>query len=141
MSCQCRHHSERHTLAFGVGPSRLLSFSFWFSWELGGSIASLLGTGVVIFLVRAGLLLSWRELVLAREVSFRHGDEAGSPELAAGVELEAGDEAMVDFAKKPSMLFCCLPVEEAELALLTKVGGFAGVFAAMMSSWGPARGR
>lgn len=87
---------------------------------------------------------SWRELVLAREVSLRHGDDAGSVVVlavsldalgvgAAAVLGEAGDEAVFAvLAKKPRMLFCCLPVDEAELVLLSSVGGRAGVLAAML---------
>jgi len=77
---------------------------------------------------------------LARDVSLRHGDDAGSVVVSLGAlgvgavaVLEAGDEVVFAvLAKKPRMLFCCLPVDEAELVLLSSVGGLAGVLAAML---------
>jgi hypothetical protein len=80
----------------------------WFSWELEGSTASLLGTGVTL----AGFLLSWRELDLV--VSCRQGEE-----LVFLVE-EALWGAL---EKKPRMLFCCFAaVEDDELVFLAKDG-------------------
>lgn len=81
----------------------------WFSWELEGSRASLLGTGVTV----EGFLL-----VLDLVVSFRHEGEES-------MELWDGDA----FAKKPRILCCFLAAEdETELWLLDKEGVFlAGV--------------
>lgn len=67
----------------------------WFSWELEGSRASLLGTGVIV----EGFLLA-----LDLVVSFRQGEE--------GKEFWDGDA----LAKKPRML-CCFPVAEDEMEL------------------------
>jgi hypothetical protein len=71
--------------------------SEWFSWELEASMASLLGTGVIL----EGLLLSWSELDLV--VSFRH--EEALVELLEDGGSPFWDEAL---EKKPKML-CCFP--------------------------------
>lgn len=94
-----------------------------FSWELEGSMASLLGTGVMV-VVRLDTSIEF-DLVV---VSFRHCGEASL--LCAGADLVEGDgvaplaePAAPDLEKKPRML-CCLPVEGA---FLTVDGVFAGV--------------
>jgi hypothetical protein len=93
-----------------------------FSWELEGSMASLLGTGVTL------VVRFWTSIELARVVSLRHwGDESFLPVdvgLLDGVELAPfGVPAVPVLEKKPRML-CCLPVEGAFFAV---VGVFAGV--------------
>ncbi len=85
-----------------------------FSWELGGSMASLLGTGVMC--ARLGLA---REFELV--VSLRHGDESGW--LGAGLAA-VGVEA--DLPKKPRIL-CCLPPEAVPPIFFVEDGVFAGV--------------
>lgn len=69
-----------------------------FSWELGGSMASLLGTGVML-LAREILAIE-----LDFVVSLRQGDELSVGGVAFGVD----DIPLL--AKKPRMLLC-LPVE------------------------------
>jgi hypothetical protein len=77
-----------------VGEGRSAEAASMFSCELGGSRASLLGTGVDNFTLVAGLnagagFVLGRELFLV--VSFRHEDlEAGSGE---GLEAVAGEDA------------------------------------------------
>lgn len=103
-----------------------------FSWELGGSMASLLGTGVTVD--RLGLM---RKLVLVD--SLRQVD-GGSVFLAAvGVVF-----ADADLLKKPRML-CCLPVDTEPTAFFCADGVLAGVFATgvlldmvpiRMAAWG-----
>ena len=95
-----------------------------FSWELEGSMASLLGTGVDV-VVRLETSIE-----LARVVSFRHGGDVSL--LLVDVGLVAGDGlaplgllAGAVLEKKPRMLFCCLPVEGA--AFFAVDGVFAGV--------------
>ena len=95
-----------------------------FSWELVGSMASLLGTGVDV-VVRLETSIE-----LARVVSFRHWGDVSL--LLVEVGLVAGDGlaalgllAGPVLAKKPRMLFCCLPVEGA--AFFAVDGVFAGV--------------
>lgn len=91
-----------------------------FSCELEGSIASLLGTGVML----EGFRLSWRELVLVD--SFRQGDESG----IRGEDLVAFCEAL---EKKPRML-CCLPVvEDAVLVFFANEGVFGLDFSPIFS--------
>lgn len=130
-------HIPGHTLRVGL-LSRTAGFDFGFclavltslfSWELVGSIASLLGTGVALFARLVGgaieldfdLELSWRVVVV---VGLTDGEELGALALpAAGV-----------LAKKPRMLCClpvdCLPVEGACPGFLAVDGVFAGVRAA-----------
>jgi hypothetical protein len=98
-----------------------------FSWELEGSMASLLGTGVDV-VVRLETSIE-----LARVVSFRHWGDVSL--LLVEVGLVAGDGlaplgllAGAVLEKKPRMLFCCLPVEGA--AFFAVDGVFAGVRAA-----------
>lgn len=89
-----------------------------FSWELEGSKASLLGTGVMFLL---GLLFNWSVLDLV-VVSRRHGEE-GIWEVGVEVAIVAASlsfEAALE--KKPRMLFCCFPVVEAELGFLDNEG-------------------
>jgi hypothetical protein len=95
-----------------------------FSWELEGSMASLLGTGVDV-VVRLETSIE-----LARVVSFRHWGDVSL--LLAEVGLVAGDGlaplgllATAVLEKKPRMLFCCLPVEGAVFFAVD--GVFAGV--------------
>lgn len=100
----------------------------WFSWELEGSMASLLGTGVTT----AGFLLlfSWSELDFV-VVSWRQ-DGRGVVEVGvAVVDLEGA--LGEDLAKKPRML-CCLRVAvedeaeaEADPGFLDIEAVFAGV--------------
>lgn len=103
-----------------------------FSWELRGSTASLLGTGVMV----EGCLAKDSEFDFV-VVSLRHDDDDGA--RGVGVDLVVGVEALglagVDaLAKKPRIL-CCLPVDDGSVLLLllklllffTKEGVFAGV--------------
>lgn len=100
-----------------------------FSWELRGSAASLLGTGVMV----DGRLAKDNELAFV--VSLRHvdgtlsalevdgvaeADEAGA--LALGLDL-----GWLAFEKKPKML-CCFAVDE---------GVFAGVRAGALAGFSP----
>lgn len=102
-----------------------------FSWELNGSAASLLGTGVML----DGRLAKDNELAFV--VSFRQvededtlaafevdgvaeAEEAGAPALGFGFGWLA-------FEKKPKML-CCFPVDE---------GVFAGVRAGALAGFSP----
>jgi hypothetical protein len=94
-----------------------------FSWELEGSIASLLGTGVVV-VVRLEVSME-----LARVVSFKHWGDASLLFLEAGLIDGEGLApltlpAAAGLEKKPRMLLCCLPVEGA---FFTVDGVFAGV--------------
>lgn len=85
----------------------------WFSCELQGSAASLLGTGV---LFSAHLILA---IVLPLVVSVRHwttgscsfftGEGAG---LDDGVTTAELGTVVVALEKKPRILLCCLPVDE-----------------------------
>lgn len=89
-----------------------------FSWELGGSIASLLGTGVTVD--RLGLT---RKFVLVD--SFRHVGE-GSASLGAVGVVFAADPLL----KKPRML-CCFPADAEPAVFFCADGVLAGVFAAI----------
>lgn len=89
-----------------------------FSWELEGSMASLLGTGVTVD--RLGRV---RKLVLV--VSFRHGRVDSESLGVAGVGF-ATDEGL---AKKPRML-CCFPADAEPTIFFCLDGVLAGVFAA-----------
>lgn len=98
-----------------------------FSWELEGSIASLLGTGVTV-VVRLGTSIE-----LALVVSLRHwGDVSRWSEDAGLVDGEEVAPLAVPAAgvleKKPRMLRC-LPVDGA--FLVADDGAFAGVRAAV----------
>lgn len=93
-----------------------------FSWDLEGSIASLLGTSVVVVVC---LDVS---MELARVVSFRHWGDASLLFLDAGLVEGEGLAPLAlpaapGLEKKPRML-CCLPVEGA---FFTDDGVFAGV--------------
>lgn len=86
----------------GEGSTRLNTLtvaSEWFSWELEGSMASLLGTGVML----DGRLLSWSELV-----SFRH------EEVLVDLADDGGSPFWGVLEKKPKMLCCCLPEAEPD---------------------------
>lgn len=100
-----------------------------FSWELRGSAASLLGTGV---------MLDWRlakDKELAFVVSLRQVEDTLSAFEVDGVAEaeEAGAPALgfgfgwLAFEKKPKML-CCFPVDE---------GVFAGVRAGALAGFSP----
>lgn len=78
-----------------------------FSWELPGSIASLLGTGVTAVVRLASI-------ELARVVSLRHCGDASFLLVDAG--LVDGEGPAPGFEKNPRML-CCLPVEGAFFAV------------------------
>lgn len=85
-----------------------------FSWELRGSTASLLGTGVMF----EGRLAKDSEFDFV-VVSWRHDDDGTR---GVGVALVAGVEPLglagVDaLAKKPRIL-CCFPVEDGSVLLL-----------------------
>ena len=103
-----------------------------FSWELKGSAASLLGTGVTVVVVR---LVTSIELALV-VVSLRHWDEESR--LLEDAGLVDGDGLAVAplvapaapvLEKKPRMLRC-LPVDGACFAVFAVAGVFAGVRAA-----------
>ncbi len=109
----------------------------WFSWELDGSIASLLGTGVT-FAGRLG-----PRIELARVVSLRHGGEAARSLVDVGFVTVDGEglaplglPAALVLVKKPRMLRCCLPVDAVEDAgpFLAVEGVFAGVFAGVRAA-------
>ena len=110
------------TVSAGVtGEGRLFSATLSlrlgrFSCELGGSIASLLGTGVMV-LERTTLAIE-----LDFVVSRRQGDEAASSALAVAARCVEGVPLRT---KKPRML-CCLPVDGAG-ARLAGAGVRAGV--------------
>jgi hypothetical protein len=127
-------------LSAGVnGDGRLLSSTLRvavesiFSWELTGSIASLLGTGVMFAAER-------RLATLANELDFvvdslRQGDESPSLALFTFLAAAAGfgveEEGPLDndalLEKNPRML-CCFPVDAcAEDGFFAVEGGFAGV--------------
>lgn len=116
-------------VAVGEGRESMTTFTpeSMFSWELGGSIASLLGTGVES--LTEGLKGSFalgRELALV--VSLRQEDF-----LASVVTFERGEDAGaglegVAFEKK-EMMDLCLAEEEAAAGLVA----FAGVRAAALS--------
>lgn len=78
-----------------------------FSWELEGSMASLLGTGVMLMLFRLMV-----DIELDFVVSFKHWDiflfctEVADP--GEGLDAELASPAALE--KKPKML-CCLPVD------------------------------
>lgn len=93
-----------------------------FSWELQGSTASLLGTGVSV----VGRFCKDRELDFV-VVSFKQEDRDGLLSLEVGVEALLPVWA-ADLEKNPRML-CCFPVDESvELLLfLAMEGVFAGV--------------
>lgn len=97
--------------------ARLIVEASLFSCELLGSMASLLGTGVMF---SRGCLFLARVLDLV--VSLRHGEEFGSEERVGSFE---DAEGVPDLAKKPKIL-ACLPVEAAGVAFFAGVG-FAGV--------------
>lgn len=106
-----------------------------FSWELRGSTASLLGTGVRV----VGRLAKDRELDFV-VVSFRQdgGDALLSFGVADRVALEVGVEALLldwvaDLEKKPNIL-CCFPVDANDklLAFLAVEGVLAGVRAGVL---------
>lgn len=104
------------------GLSTLTVLMSLFSWELEGSIASLLGTGVVV-VVRLETSIE-----LALVVSFRHWGDVSLLLVDAGLVDGEGLAPLVLPAaavleKKPRML-CCLPVEAAFFAV---DGVFAGV--------------
>lgn len=77
-----------------------------FSWELEGSIASLLGTGVML-IVRLMV-----DIELDLVVSFRHWDRFFFcvEDTGPGEGFDADDPAPATLEKKPRML-CCLPVD------------------------------
>ncbi len=104
----------------GVGEGRVSSDTVGclFSWELGGSMASLLGTGVDSFRLMEADLAFGRKLALV--VSFKQVEGSGET-FDNGDEAGAGE----DFWKK-DMIDRCLPDAEAELF----VTGFEGVRAA-----------
>jgi hypothetical protein len=96
-----------------------------FSWELEGSSASLLGTGVAVA-VRLDTSIEL-DLVV---VSFKHCGDASLLVVVVDADLADGDGvapatelAAPVLEKKPRML-CCLPVEGAFFAV---DGVFAGV--------------
>ena len=102
-----------------------------FSWELEGSIASLLGTGVTV-VVRLGTSIE-----LALVVSLRHWGDVSllledtglvDGEGVAPLAVPLAVPAAGVFEKKPRMLRC-LPVEGA--FLVADDGAFAGVRAAV----------
>lgn len=101
-----------------AGEGTLTFEESMFSWELGGSIASLLGTGVIVD--RLGLA---RKLVLVD--SFRHVGEGSASLGAVGVDLTADP-----LLKKPRML-CCLPPDAEPAAFFCADGVLAGVLAAI----------
>lgn len=104
----------------GASLNTLGVASEWFSWELEGSSASLLGTGVTL----AGFRL-------ARVVSLRHGDES-TADLAVD-DGGAGELFWGALEKKPRMLFCCLPpVDDMELVFLASEGVLGVGLPAMM---------
>ena len=104
-----------------VGAATLTFVESTFSWELEGSMASLLGTGVTVDL--PGLA---RKLSLVD--SFRHVGEASASLGADGVGvLFAADAGLL---KKPRML-CCLPVDAEPPVFFCVDGVLAGVFAGL----------
>lgn len=127
----------------GEGRESLGTGGFWstcmaslFSWELRGSAASLLGTGVMV----GGRFAKDSALDFV-VVSLRH-EKAALLSLEAadadGVDLEVGEAPFVPacaaaLEKKPRML-CCFPVDEAGpllpmplMLFLAVEGVFAGV--------------
>ena len=104
-----------------VGAATLAFVESTFSWELEGSIASLLGTGVTVDL--PGLA---RKLSLVD--SFRHVGEASASREADGVGvLFAADAGLL---KKPRIL-CCFPVDAEPPVFFCVDGVLAGVFAVL----------
>lgn len=102
--------------------------SDWFSWELEGSRASLLGTGVML---AAGFLLTGRELDFV--VSFKQGEES-FVSLGEGFADEAGPPVGVwaGLEKKPKMLFCLPPVDDMELVFLDSDGVLGSDFSPIL---------
>lgn len=102
-----------------------------FSWELRGSTASLLGTGVMV----EGRFAKDSELLFV--VSLRHDDlllslEAVGVLLEFGVVLEAFGW-VADFEKKPRML-CCFPVDACVLeGVLAGAAAFSPILAGSRS--------
>jgi hypothetical protein len=97
-----------------------------FSWELGGSIASLSGTGVVCFTATVGLALTLESgVVFGKEfalvVSFKHEDCLFAGEaFASGDDAAAGDEGGA-FWKKETIERCL--AEEVVAAGLVALAG------------------
>ena len=119
-----------------VGTLAVLVAS-WFSWELDGSTASLLGTGVAL----AGRL--GPRIELARVVSLRHWGEVSRLLADAALVVVDGEgvaalglPAGAALEKKPRMLRCCLPVDAVDDAgpFLAVEGVFAGVFAGVRAA-------
>lgn len=109
-----------------------------FSWELRGSAASLLGTGVML----DGRLAKDSELafvVSLRQVEdtlsafevdgVAEAEEAGAPALGLGLGL-----GWLAFEKKPKML-CCFPVDEGVFAGV-RAGALAGLSPILMQMTG-----
>ena len=96
-----------------------MSLGWRFSWELPGSIASLLGRGVRLterfaVAIELDLVVSWRQ-----------GDEATFLSADDGAGLLAMPPPP-DLEKNPRIL-CCLPVEGAWPTFLAIDGVLAGV--------------
>lgn len=104
-----------------VGAATLAFVESMFSWELGGSMASLLGTGVTFDLLGFARKLSLVD-------SLRHVGEASASLEADGVGvLFAADAGLL---KKPRIL-CCFPVDAEPPVFLCVDGVLAGVFAVL----------
>lgn len=106
----------------------------WFSWELDGSMASLLGTGVDSLV---GFLVFGRELALV--VSLRHEEEGAGETFVRGEEAGAGalGPAGDDFWKKETIVRCLVEAELEEAEAFVSFAGVrateAGVSEAMMA--------
>lgn len=117
-----------------------------FSWELRGSAASLLGTGVML----DGRLAKDNELAFV--VSLRHVDgtlSALEVDAVGGADAEAEEAetaalglalGWVALEKKPKML-CCLPVEEGVFAGVraAALAGFSTIFSLVTGQFDPIR--
>lgn len=103
------------------GAATLTFVESTFSWELEGSMASLLGTGVTVDLPGFARKLSLVD-------SLRHVEEASAPLEADGVGvLFAADAGL---PKKPKIL-CCFPVDTEPPVFFCVDGVLTGVFAGL----------
>lgn len=108
----------------GEGKESIATFwsmciTSWFSWELRGSTASLLGTGVRV----VGRLAKESEFDLVVSLRQDDGFGVGLEEGVEGLGLDCADA----LEKKPKML-CCFPVDDSiALPFLAVDGVLAGV--------------
>lgn len=103
------------------GAATLAFVESTFSWELEGSMASLLGTGVTVDLPGFARKLSLVD-------SLRHVGEASAPLEADGVGVFFAADA--GLPKKPKIL-CCFPVDAEPPVFFCVDGVLAGVFAVL----------